>query len=104
MTKVNVVQDSNDIIVNIHINDHAGFAEYGNDIVCAAISSIIFGTLNALVHYGCNQKQIIVDDSKASIHISLNDENDLQVVAQTMLIQLQTIQESYPDYIKIKTN
>lgn len=104
MTKVNVVQDSNDIIVNIYINDHADFAEYGNDIVCAAISSIIFGALNALVHYGCSQKQIIVDDSKACIHISLNDENDLQVVAQTMLIQLQTIQESYPDYIKIKTN
>lgn len=101
MTKVNILQDNNKL-KSITIDDHAGFAEYGQDIVCAAISSIIFGTLNALMVYKLPEEYVEIRD--AYIKIDLIDNHDIQVVANTMLIQLQTIQESYPDYIKIKTN
>lgn len=83
----------------ISISGHACFAQHGEDIVCAGISSIIFGGMNALVEFGLNQKKIEVDNE---IKFNLNETNEiLNTVAETIIIQLETIQESYPDYLDI---
>lgn len=99
MTKVRV-KIVNDKLFYIEIDDHANFAEYGNDVVCAGISSIVFGALNAFVYYKLSDSRIIINDS--FIRINLIEDNDIQIIAQTLLIQLETIKQSYPDYIKIE--
>ncbi|MDF9867732.1 uncharacterized protein YsxB (DUF464 family) [Bacilli bacterium PM5-3] len=101
MTKVKIEQH-NDYINSIEIKGHAMFAENGKDIVCAAISSIVFGTLNALIEFNLTEDNIIV--SEAYIKIDMINDDKLQMIVKTMIIQLQTIQESYPDYIQILIN
>ncbi|MEG0451312.1 MAG: ribosomal-processing cysteine protease Prp, partial [Lysinibacillus sp.] len=66
MTKVNVVKDI-DLIKSIEVYDHAGFAGHGDDIVCAGISTIIFGGLNALIEFGLSEE--CVEISEATINI-----------------------------------
>lgn len=99
MTKVKA-KIVNGKIFYIEIDDHANFANYGNDVVCAGISSVVFGALNAFVDYHLSDGRIVIADS--FIKINLIEDNDIQVVANTLLIQLKTIKESYPDYIKIE--
>ena len=101
MTSV-IIKQKADQISYLEINDHAGFAKKGEDIVCAAISSIVFGALNALVEYNLSEDNIQVAD--VSIKISLVDTLEIQMIVKTMVIQLQTIQEKYPDYIQILFN
>lgn len=98
MTEV-LVKRSNNNYHSIEISGHANFSNYGNDIVCAAISSIVFGSLNTFTYYKLSESRIIIDE--AIIKIELIDNHDIQVIAQTLIIQLQTIQEYYPDYINI---
>ncbi|MDL2211522.1 ribosomal-processing cysteine protease Prp [Erysipelotrichaceae bacterium OttesenSCG-928-M19] len=101
MTKV-FVKKNKGIIQYIEVYDHANFDEIGQDIVCSAISSIVFGSLNAFVKYNLKEENIVIEE--AFIRIEINNLNNLQIIADTMLVQLETIQEAYPDYIKIEIN
>lgn len=101
MTQV-LVKRKDDVLISIEVEGHADFANYGNDVVCAAISAVMFGSLNALTSFKLDDARIIMNN--AFIKINLINDRDIQTVARTMLIQLQTIQESYPDYIKIEIN
>ena len=48
MIKVKVIEKDNQI-TNINIIGHAGYSVSGKDIVCAAVSSIVITTINALL-------------------------------------------------------
>ena len=48
MIKVNIIKED-DQINKITINGHAEYAKYGKDIVCAAVSSIVITTINAII-------------------------------------------------------
>jgi len=48
MIKVNIIK-KDDQINKITINGHAEYAKYGKDIVCAAVSSIVITTINAII-------------------------------------------------------
>lgn len=93
-------QDS--IIKEITITGHASFADIGNDIVCAGISAIVIGTLNALHELENNQIQVVKNTSGLVKLKVINVTNNSQVILKTMLWQLKTIKNDYPKYINIK--
>ena len=94
------VQCSSDQINKIDLKGHAGYDEIGKDLVCAAVSSIMFGLLNALDEMSNENVKMSVD-SKISIE-ALNADSKTQIILNTGLVQLRTVEESYPDFIKIQ--
>ncbi|MGL4382688.1 MAG: ribosomal-processing cysteine protease Prp [Bacilli bacterium] len=98
MTKV-IVDLNNDLITKITIKDHAGFNDYGQDIVCASISTITFGILNSLSQYGLSDDMIEISD--AYITIDFNNNDNLQLIGQVMLIQYETVAQGYPQHLKL---
>lgn len=86
-------------IAYIKISGHANYDDYGKDIVCSAVSAISIGALNALrniENYAITQKEgLIIIESKNE---SSYEDN---IILQTMLIQLKTIEQSYPKFIQI---
>lgn len=83
----------------ITIAGHANSGPYGEDLVCAAVSAIGVGTLNALEKssnlHVINQEGLI----KMTVLHPLNPEE--RIILETMLIQLNTVHESYSKFIKI---
>ena len=82
----------------LDISGHAESAEYGQDLICAAVSSIAFGLMNALDEL---QDAALIKEEEDHIEISISNSspkvNDYMELA---LIQLKTIEESYGKYIK----
>lgn len=66
MIKVRISKKDN-IIEKIECKGHAGYANYGKDIVCASFSTMIITTINSIVN---------IDDNA----ISYTDTNDLKIV------------------------
>jgi uncharacterized protein YsxB (DUF464 family) len=66
MIKVRISKKDN-IIEKIECKGHAGYADYGNDIVCASFSTMIITTINQIIN---------IDDSA----ISYTDTNNLKIV------------------------
>lgn len=103
MIKVEVVR-KNQLIQEIIISGHADSGPKGYDLVCAAVSSIATGALNALDQICSKDVQLsLTDNPDAMIKIKvLQNRDDLQLLLKMMLIQLSTVQESQQKYIHIK--
>ncbi|MDR1782627.1 MAG: ribosomal-processing cysteine protease Prp, partial [Bacilli bacterium] len=99
-TKV-IITKEDGYISNVIIKDHSNYDEYGQDIVCAGISSIVIGGLNALERKGLNKDYILVDEKDNCIIINLINDEVIQTVIDTIIIQLITIEDEYGDYLKI---
>ena len=84
----------------IKISGHAKYNDYGNDIVCASVSSIVYTTINGILNF--NNKGIIVNDDKdLTINILSNDEITNKLI-DNMLTLLKEIEKQYPNNLKIK--
>ncbi|MBO6047145.1 MAG: ribosomal-processing cysteine protease Prp [Erysipelotrichaceae bacterium] len=100
MIKVKVTYQNKDI-VNVEVTGHAEFDEYGKDLVCAGVSTLVTGIANTLYTLGDREHQsITLRDGYANItiHSSTHDE---QLILETLVISLETMQESYGQYIEI---
>ena len=99
MISVNVTFIGKDI-ETLKVSGHAYFANYGKDIVCAGVSAVVTGGINALEDEIKNV-EIINQDNILGVKV-INNNEKIQIILKTVLIQLQTIEASYKTYIKIK--
>ena len=86
-------------IVYLSIQGHANSAEEGKDIVCAAVSAISVGGINALQNPDNFNLKVEKGDVEVSVKSAAN-EHDYQVL-ETMLIQLKSVEETNSKYIKV---
>lgn len=95
-------------IVSVEALGHTGFAANGEDIVCAALSSII--QTAALGLMGVAGLKLALDrrDEDGYIRFKLNDElsererRDADMILETMLCGVSDLYESYSDYINLE--
>jgi len=98
MIKITATRN-NGKIVNLTVKGHANSAPKGEDLVCAAVSSVLVGGCNALKNHNCFA--IKLDSGDASItEISHAYEHDYEVL-ETMLIQFKTIEETSKKFLQI---
>lgn len=69
MTRVKVLKDSKKRIKSIVIEDHAQYAKTGEDIVCAAISSLVYTFINSL--------ERVLRLNKSTYNITINKKTSL---------------------------
>lgn len=105
MIKVTVTKEQSDRIHSFEMSGHAQFAEYGKDLVCAAASAVSFGALNAVMTL-TNSKPNIKQGSdggylKAVFSKDEIENHDIQLILNTMIVSLQTIEQDYGEHIKI---
>ena len=97
MIKINCIRHDNKI-VELSVKGHANSDEYGKDLVCAGVTSIVVGALNALDESNflikVNEGNVLV---KATKDISSKDE----IVLETVLTQLKAVEKGQSRYIKI---
>ncbi len=83
----------------ITISGHANYANYGNDIVCASVSSVLYTTVNAILHIDASSIAF-VDDKKMQIRI-LEHKKIVDILIQNMMDILSDLTIQYPKNIKI---
>lgn len=94
MIKIEVKKNS------ILILGHANFDEYGRDIVCAATSSIVITSIEAISSFDENAIDIKQSNNKLEILINKND-NITTKLLDNMLSCLKELELKYPKNIKI---
>ncbi len=81
---------------------HAGFAEYGNDIVCAACSMLVINTINALDAITHTRMEVVSEESGHLEVTFLQELNDREMVLlDTMILGLTQVRKEYGNsYLK----
>ena len=89
----------NDEFKNLKITGHANYAEYGEDIVCASVSSIVETSINLAHEFNDNIKYS--DDGNTIIVINnTNDENVFKTL-KNMIDMLIELEKQYPKNINV---
>ena len=86
----------------IKISGHANFDSYGNDIVCASVSSIVETTINGILNI--DNKAIKVTDNKDLVIDVLSNDIVIKKLITNMLELLKELAKQYPKNINVKEN
>ena len=84
----------------IEIKGHANYDDYGKDIVCASVSSIVITTINAILEF--DPESIYYEDLNNRILIEkLKDDDITNKLINNMIELLEELEKSYKDNRKI---
>ena len=82
---------------------HAGYAEAGQDIVCAAVSALIINTVNSLEKFTDDKFEVHEKDGFVSIHFRNNLSERAMLLMDSLLLGLTEIAGSYNNrYLTVK--
>lgn len=85
---------------SIIISGHALFADYGNDIVCAAVSTAVIMTINAIE--SLNEKQnikVIIEEGYVEIEV-LKSTKIIKGLLSNLSYSLNDIKIQFPNHLK----
>lgn len=106
MIKVTLLTKSNNLI-GFEMSGHAGYAEYGNDIVCAAASVLAINTVNSIEAFTEDLFDCTVgeDDGLLQFKLISNKINEKsELLLKAFKLGIQSIEQQYGNtYIDIKT-
>ena len=96
---------TDDRITGFTVSGHSGYAEAGQDIVCAAISTAVT-MAEATINDVCGAKakvRVKEDDARITLTLptSCDEEETVQAVLSGLLLTLISLREDYPDYIEV---
>lgn len=108
MTTITIERLHDGRICSFTISGHAFFSDIGTDIVCAGISAVSIGTVNALEAI-CNidaESFTEIDTKQGYLKYQLPDlsEDEMQkaqLILEAMIVSLQSIAASYGDFVTI---
>ena len=95
----------NERIAGFSVSGHSGYAEAGQDIVCAAVSAVV-GMAEATINDVCGAKaKVRVKEEDARVTLTLpavcDEEESVQAVLAGLLLYLCNLRDEYPDYIEV---
>ena len=106
MTTVTVFHDELGVS-GLRASGHAGYADSGSDIVCAAVSVLVTTCANALENVATVSPIVSQNERTAEIAVSLPKElqgakrHDADIVLQTTLQGLRDVAAQYPKHLHI---
>ena len=103
MTKVFLYVRGKDDIRGFLCAGHADYAQAGSDIVCAAVSALTQGCVNALETVAGVRPVVRVNEGflAARLPQAGPDSHDAQVLLHGMLQGLRDIQTQYPQHVRL---
>lgn len=104
MIDVIVTRNSEQNITGFTMSGHADFDVHGKDLVCAGASAVVFGSVNAI--FALTDYEPVIDMADEGGYLSVKLEgasNDkVQLILETMIVSLKTIELEYNDFIKLE--
>ena len=84
------------------VSGHAGAAPAGSDIVCAAVSSAVYLTANAVTEVlGLAPELQVHDDGFLSLSVSLRDQAACEPFLKALWLHLGQLSQQYPKNLKV---
>lgn len=105
MTKVTIYKDNQGDVIGFEVKGHAGYAESGSDIVCAAISILTCTACNSIENYTKDSFGLEEAEEKAYMKFILNENpsKEAKLLLNSMTLGLSELAKQYKNkYLKLK--
>jgi uncharacterized protein len=106
MIRLTINRLESGLIRSFTLSGHAQFANRGQDIVCAGVSAVSFGAVNAVI--SLTGVEPMIEQGKDGFlrceipgNLPEETEEKVQLLLEGMIVSLQTIEKDYGKHIKI---
>ncbi|MEK0314416.1 ribosomal-processing cysteine protease Prp [Cohnella sp. 56] len=104
MITISIRRDERQRIVSFRVTGHARYDDPGKDIICAGVSAVTVGAVNAVEHM--TGIEPVSDMKSGFLSAALPQEgvesDRAQLLLEGMIVALDTIVQEYPKHVKIK--
>ena len=107
MTRI-VFHKRGEDFVRIESVGHTGYADRGEDILCAAISALLQGAALGVRDVAGVKADYRVDEEKGRLFLELprdlgdGERHDCNVILETLLVSVSDLAKGYSEYIEVE--
>lgn len=104
MVEIEVRKSEHGKVIGFHVSGHAGFAEYGSDVICAGISILVINCINSIEQFSDTKFDLIQNEKDGMIDFTCKEPLDDRAVVllQSLLYGLNEIQDTYgKEYVSL---
>ncbi|MBT2574242.1 ribosomal-processing cysteine protease Prp [Bacillus sp. ISL-51] len=97
-------------VLSFEMTGHADFAEHGRDLVCAAVTAVVFGAVNAVIALAPLEPILDIGQDGGYFYFEFPEAADqeafqkAQLLIEGMIVSLETIERDYNDHLRLTTN
>ena len=99
MIRIRFERTKDGVLTGFQARGHAGFAESGRDVVCAAVSSAVYMAANTVTEILGLSPEISERDGVLCLSLSEAQAPAAAAVLLGLQLHLQSLCRQYPDYI-----
>ena len=93
--------DRNGETHTLSVNGHAGYADKGQDIVCAGVSAIVYALIGWLENNSTETRFVSIDECNGEVILSCEGDSDVSAVFYMAAVGIEQIANTYPDHVDI---
>ena len=107
MIKISLHYNKQGDLWHFSLDGHAGYADHGQDIVCAAVSMIVINTINSIESFTEEPTELKEDAGKGYIDCIFpqirhnHGSKEAILLLKSMTLGLESIKKGYGQYIQI---
>lgn len=107
MVRVDVFRNQKGQITSFTVDGHAGFGPKGTDIVCAAVSALTFGTINAIVELLGVSLDVELKEEGGFLRCVVPTQLEgatqekLELLLEAMLLSLSSVEKEYRRHVRL---
>ena len=102
MIRIDFLTPPDGKLVGFRIEGHSGYAEEGEDIVCAAVSSAAYLTVNTVTDVlSVAPLSLRAEDGDMFFRIEPKDEPACRDLLAGLKLHFTGLEEQYPEYLKV---
>ena len=88
-------------LTGFSVSGHAGYADAGEDIVCAAVSSAVQLTANGITEVLGLQARVRAEDDTVSLRLDDSANREAEAFLKALQLHLSVLSEDYPKNVKL---
>ena len=104
MINVKAIYNEDNEICGFRVEGHAGYAERGSDIICAAVSALSENTVNSVEAFTDDHFSCKTDENSGLLEFIITSDvsKESRLLLQSFFLGIRTISEEHNKYVKLK--
>ena len=88
---------NSDNITGFEVSGHAGYDEYGRDIVCAAVSALATNTANSIEQFTEDDMTVDVDEKTGLLRLTMTStiSDSSKLLLKSVKLGIESIEQAY---------
>ena len=88
---------NSDNITGFEVSGHAGYDEYGRDIVCAAVSALATNTANSIEQFTEDDMTVDVDEKTGLLRLTMTStiSDSSKLLLKSFKLGIESIEQAY---------